>query len=156
METELRVQASPVPAHTMLGRLGSIASAPIDWTGCLSKTGSKVVPPSRDLQTPPLAEPTKSSTLPSGVGRAATAAMRPLMAAEPMLRAPSPEITDLLNTALVLATRSDGAVAAAPGAAFGAPATVVTATNAATIEARSIAGATKRPPSPRPRAAPPR
>ena len=32
--------------------------APIDWTGCLSKTGLKLVPPFTDFQTPPLAEPT--------------------------------------------------------------------------------------------------
>ena len=39
IETELRVQASPVPTQTVFGFDGSIATAPIDWTGCLSKTG---------------------------------------------------------------------------------------------------------------------
>jgi hypothetical protein len=33
METELRVQDSPVPTQTVAGRVGSIAIAPIDWTG---------------------------------------------------------------------------------------------------------------------------
>ena len=40
------------------GSSGSMVIAPIDWTGCLSKTGLKVVPPLTDFQTPPLAEPT--------------------------------------------------------------------------------------------------
>src|SRR2546426_12491897 len=95
MEVELRVQASPVPTQTTSGWFGSIAMAPIDWTGSLSNTGLKVVPPSRDFHTPPLAAPTNSSTLPSSALRAATAAMRPLMAADPMLRAPRPETTPL-------------------------------------------------------------
>src|SRR5262245_16211122 len=99
METELRVHDSPVPTQTVEGWLVSIATAPIDWTGWSSKTGLKVVPPSRERQTPPLAEPTKSSTLPSGVLRASTAAMRPLIVAEPTLRAPSPEMTVLPKAA---------------------------------------------------------
>ena len=65
IETELRVHASPVPTQTFFGFFGSIAMAPIDCTGCLSKTGLNVVPPSTDFQTPPLAAPTKSVTLPS-------------------------------------------------------------------------------------------
>src|SRR5262245_8011332 len=99
METELRVHDSPVPTQTVEGWLGSIATAPIDCAGWSSKTGLKVVPPSRERQTPPLAEPTESSTLPSGVLRASTAAMRPLIVAEPTLRAPSPEMTVLPKTA---------------------------------------------------------
>ena len=50
--------ASPVPTQTFFGFFGSIVTAPIDCTGCLSKTGLKVVPPSSDFQTPPLAAPT--------------------------------------------------------------------------------------------------
>ena len=91
-DTELRVQLSPVPTQTTFGSEGSSAIAPMDWTGCLSKTGLNVVPPSSDFHTPPEAEPTNRVILPSGSARPATAAMRPLIAAEPMLRAPRPEI----------------------------------------------------------------
>src|SRR6187401_561083 len=90
-DTLLRVQASPVPTHTTCGLDGSIVTAPIDCTGCLSNTGLNVVPPSVDFHTPPLAAPTYNNVLPSTL-RAATAAMRPLMVAEPMLRMPSPEM----------------------------------------------------------------
>ena len=76
-----------------------MATSPIDWTGCLSNTGLNVVPPSGDFQTPPLAAPMKTVVLPSAMFRAATAAMRPLIVAEPMLRAPSPEITEAPKTA---------------------------------------------------------
>ena len=58
METELRVQPSPEPTQTVFGFEGSTATAPIDWTGCLSKIGLNVVPPSIDFHTPPLAAPT--------------------------------------------------------------------------------------------------
>ena len=95
------------------GSIGSIAIAPIDCTGCLSNTGLNVVPPSVDFHTPPDAAPTKSVVLPSLSGRAATAAMRPLIAAEPMLRAPRPEITPrvddaALGPAAAAATRRRG------------------------------------------------
>ena len=40
IETELRVQLSPVPTHRVSGSFGSSARAPIDCTGCLSKMGS--------------------------------------------------------------------------------------------------------------------
>src|SRR6266702_2807766 len=89
MEAEFRVQASPVPAQTIFSLDGSSAMAPMDCTGCLSKTGLKVVPPSSDFQTPPLAAPTKTIVFPFSF-RAAIAAMRPLIVAEPMLRAPKP------------------------------------------------------------------
>ena len=72
--------------------------APMDCTSCLSKIGRKVVPPSLDFHTPPDAAPTSNVVLPSASGRAAMAAMRPLIAAEPMLRAPRPEIMALLKT----------------------------------------------------------
>src|SRR4030095_4915997 len=70
---------------------GSIVMAPIDCTGCLSKTGLKVVAESLDFQTPPLAAPPERVIFPS-ISTASTAAIRPLMTAEPMLRAPRPEI----------------------------------------------------------------
>ena len=92
IDTLLRVQASPVPTQTFFGLEGSSAIAPIDCTGCSSKTGLKVVPPSVDFQTPPLAAPTNSVTLPDGSVYPARAEIRPLMLAEPMLRAPRPEI----------------------------------------------------------------
>src|SRR5690349_18229312 len=65
IETELRVQLSPVPTHITCGLVGSSATAPMDFTGCLSKTGLNVVPPSSDFHTPPEAEPTISVILPS-------------------------------------------------------------------------------------------
>src|SRR6266851_8303178 len=92
IEAEFRVHASPVPTQTILSFDGSRAIAPMDCTGCLSKTGRKVVPPSSDFQTPPLAAPTKTIVFPFSF-RAATAAMRPLIVAEPMLRAPRPLTT---------------------------------------------------------------
>src|SRR5262244_3199839 len=92
IETEFRIHDSPVPTQTTFGCVGSSAMAPIDCTGCSSKTGLKVVPPSSDFQTPPDAAPTKSVVvLPSA--RPAMAETRPLIVAEPMLRAPSPEST---------------------------------------------------------------
>src|SRR6202011_1964776 len=66
--------------------------APIDCTGWSSKTGLKVGAPSVDFHTPPLAAPTNKLTLPDSSVKPASAAMRPLMAAEPMLRAPRPEM----------------------------------------------------------------
>jgi len=92
METELRVQDSPVPTQMTCGFFGSISTAPIDWTGCLSKTGLNVVPPSWLFHTPPLAAATYKRDLPSTL-RPAIAEIRPLIVAEPMLRALSPEIT---------------------------------------------------------------
>ena len=90
-ETLLRVQLSPVPTQIVFGFEGSMVTAPIDCTGWSSNTGLNVVPPSVDFQTPPLAAPTNSVVLPPSL-RAASAEMRPLMAAEPMLRAVRPEI----------------------------------------------------------------
>src|SRR5512143_3966257 len=91
-ETELRVHDSPVPTHTLLGFDGSIVIAPIDCTLALSNTGLKVVPPSIDFQTPPDAAPTKIVVLPFTF-MPVTAAMRPLIVADPMLRMPRPETT---------------------------------------------------------------
>src|SRR4029077_16299909 len=59
---------------------------------CSSNTGRYRVPLSSDFQTPPLAAPTKSVILPDGSRVPAMAEMRPLIAAEPILRAPRPEI----------------------------------------------------------------
>src|SRR6201994_4458272 len=100
IETELRVQPSPVPAQIVSLCDGSIAMAPIDCTSCLSNTDLNVVPPSVDFQTPPEAAPTYSSVLPSLPATASSAAMRPLIVAEPMLRMPRPEIVPESNVAL--------------------------------------------------------
>src|SRR6266852_6685732 len=91
-----RTHDSPVPTHTILGFEGSIATAPIDCTGFRSKTGRKVVPPLTDFQTPPLAVPANTVKRPSSRA-ASTAAMRPLVAAEPMLRAGRPEMVAASN-----------------------------------------------------------
>src|SRR5207245_7171989 len=99
MEVLLRVHDSPEPTQTFFEFFGSSAMAPIDCTGCSSKTGLKRVPPSSDFQTPPLAAPTKSVTFPDGSRVAAMAEMRPLIVAEPMLRAPRPEMDAELNGA---------------------------------------------------------
>src|SRR6266536_2509877 len=92
IETEFRVHDSPVPTHTVSWCDGSTASAPIDCTDCLSNTGLNVVPPSSDFQTPPDAAPAYTIVLPRSTN-AATADTRPLISAEPMLRAPIPEMT---------------------------------------------------------------
>src|SRR6266851_9583562 len=91
IETLLRVHDSPVPAQIVFGFFGSIATAPIDCAPALSNTGLNVVPPFVDFQTPPLAAPTYTvKRCPSCT--ASSAAMRPLIAADPMLRAPRPEM----------------------------------------------------------------
>src|SRR2546423_14597763 len=99
IETLLRVQLSPVPTQIFFESFGSSVIAPIDWTGCSSNTGLYRVPLSSDFQTPPLAEPTKIVSLPFASRIASIAATRPLIVAEPMLRAPSPEMVDELNGA---------------------------------------------------------
>src|SRR4029078_2034212 len=96
MDTLLRVHDSPVPTQTFFEFFGSSATAPIDCTACSSNMGRYRVPPSADFQTPPLTEPTKSVILPDGSCIPAIQEMRPLIAAEPMLRAPSPEMLDEL------------------------------------------------------------
>src|SRR5678809_1107752 len=98
MDTLLRVHDSPVPTQTFFEFFGSSAIAPIDWTRCSSNTGRYRVPLSSDFQTPPLAAPTNSVILPDGSRVAASAEMRPLIVAEPMLRAPRPEMVCLLYT----------------------------------------------------------
>jgi hypothetical protein len=99
MDTLLRVHVSPVPTQTFFEFFGSSAIAPIDCTGCSSNIGRYRVPLSSDFQTPPLAEPTKSVILSEGSRTPAMQEIRPLIAAEPMFRAPSPEMLDELNGA---------------------------------------------------------
>src|SRR6202043_1560763 len=91
METLLRVHDSPLPAQTVFGAFGSMEMAPIDCAVCLSNMGLKVVPPFTDFHTPPLAAPTYTVIRPFSL-TAVRAAMRPLIVAEPMFRAPRPEI----------------------------------------------------------------
>src|ERR1700687_3124085 len=98
IDTLLRVQAFPVPAQIVFGACGLMAMAPMDCAVSLSKTGLNVVPPFEDFQTPPLAAPTYTVSRPSSF-TAAIAATRPLIAAEPMLRAPKPEIVSESNLA---------------------------------------------------------
>src|SRR6266700_2142785 len=85
-------QDSPPPTQTFLLLLGSIAIAPMDCTDCSSKTGRYRVQPSSDFQTLPLAAPTKSVIFPEGSFVPAIAEIRPLIAADPILRAPKPEM----------------------------------------------------------------
>src|SRR5439155_25929188 len=76
---------SPVPTHTISLSLGSTATAPIDCTGCLSKTESKVTPLSPVLNKPPVASPTKNT---AGLrGSIAMSDTRPPIAAGPIDRA---------------------------------------------------------------------
>src|SRR5258708_25984549 len=89
IETLFRIQLSPLPAHTILVFVGSTANAPIDCADGWSKTERKLLPPFTDFHTPPLAAPAKTVRRPLSV-KAVTAATRPLMVAEPMLRAGSP------------------------------------------------------------------
>src|SRR5712664_1484885 len=98
IDTLLRVHASPVPAQIVFGACGSMATAPMDCAPSLSNTGLNVVPPFEDFQTPPLAAPTYTVSRPFSF-TAATAATRPLMAAEPMFRAPRPEMLSESNLA---------------------------------------------------------
>src|SRR5258708_27763748 len=106
-DTLFRTHDSPVPTHTILGLDRSIATAPTDCTGSRSNTGLKVVPPLTDFQTPPLAEPTNTFRRPSSV-MASTAAMRPLMAPEPILRAGKPDIVAASNLTGCCAFRVGG------------------------------------------------
>ena len=76
---------SPDPTHTISLSLGAIATAPIDCTDCLSKTGSKVTPLSPVLNKPPVESPTKKM---AGLrGSIAISLTRPPIAAGPIDRA---------------------------------------------------------------------
>src|SRR5438105_13731345 len=79
---ELRSVGSPVPTHTISESLGATATAPIDCTGCLSKTESKVTPLSPVLNKPPVESPTKNT---AGLrGSIAMSETRPPIAAGPI------------------------------------------------------------------------
>ena len=118
METELRVHDSPVPTQMTCVFLGSICTSPMDCTGCLSKTGLKVVPPSWLFQTPPLAAPTNSKVFPPTF-LPATAEMRPLIVADPMLRAFNPEMTPESIAGAFAALLGAGASASSGAGFFG-------------------------------------
>src|ERR1700691_288620 len=91
METLLRTQLSPVPTHTIFEFDGSTATAPMDCTSGRSNTDLKVVPPLTDFQTPPLAEAANTVSRPLSL-TAVTAAIRPLISADPILRAGRPDM----------------------------------------------------------------
>src|ERR1022692_4374525 len=90
IETLFRTQLSPVLAQTTLGSFGSMATAPIDCAPALSNTGLNVVPPFTDFHTPPLADAANPVRRPASLPHA-PAAIRPLISAEPILRAVKPE-----------------------------------------------------------------
>ena len=112
METLLRIQLSPVPAQTILGLCGSMATAPMDCAVGRSNTDLKVLPPLTDFHTPPEAEPAKMVSRPFSV-TASTAAMRPLIAAEPILRAGRPEMVPASKRTGVCAESPETAASAA-------------------------------------------
>src|SRR4029077_21039231 len=126
MDTLLRVHDSPVPTQTFFEFFESSAIAPMDCTACSSNIGRYRVPLSSDFQTPPLAAPTNSVILPDGSCTPTMHEIRPLIAAEPMLRTPNPEMLAELNGASVawrgMAQRKSGArthrTPKAPGAKF--------------------------------------
>src|ERR1051325_1007621 len=91
METLFLTQDSPVPTQTILWLEVSMVTAPIDCTASRSNTGLKVVAPLIDFHTPPLADPTNTVILPFS-STASIAAILPLMVAEPIFLAVSPDI----------------------------------------------------------------
>src|SRR2546425_12863437 len=140
MDALFRVHASPVPTQITLGFFGSIVIAPIDWTACLSNTGLKGVPPLTDFHTPPLAAPTYTvSRGPSCT--AASAAMRPLIAADPMVRAPRPE---MVAEATFTDARFGAAFAPAAPASRAVSAAAQQLPNRGVVIAQSLAGFWKR------------
>src|SRR5258708_38659029 len=89
METLLRTQDSPLPTQTFLGLTGSMATAPMDCTEGLSKTGLKLVPALTDFQTPPLAD--AANTVRRGPSlTAGTGEVRAALRAGPWRRAGNP------------------------------------------------------------------
>src|SRR5690348_15442334 len=113
IDTLLRTQLSPVPTHTFFGLLGSMATAPVDCTGWVSNTGLNVVPPFTDFQTPPLADAANTVSRPPSF-RAVTAAIRPLICADPMLRGGRPETVPASNRMGACATRAPRPSSARP------------------------------------------
>src|SRR5579863_2425204 len=69
------IQDSPVPAQTVFGSDGAMASVPMACTSCLSKTGSNDWPPSEDFHTPPEDDPRYQML--GSPGTPTTAAIRP-------------------------------------------------------------------------------
>src|SRR5207244_8962396 len=114
----------------VFGLFGSTVIAPIDCTGCLSKTGLYVVPPSIDFQTPPLAAPMKMvRRAPSCT--ASMAAMRPDIAADPMLRAPRPEMVSESTLTGLFDCGTTGADSPALGGCAGSAAAFIVAVSEA-------------------------
>ena len=95
METLLRTQRSPVPAQTFFGIAGSMATAPMDCTGGVEDglEGGAAVDRFPDAAAGRGGEDGEAAHRHGGV----TAAMRPLIAAEPMLRAGRPEMVPASN-----------------------------------------------------------
>src|SRR5215510_2065200 len=143
-ETEFRIQLSPVPTQTIFGSFGSIAIAPIDCTRSLSNFGVNVLPPFIDFHTPPLAAPTYTvSRLPSCT--AATDVTRPDITAEPILRAPSPEmVSESTTTDPVAATRAVASLGGAGNDAGLGPAVPDCGANSAGTTFSPTAGLMKR------------
>src|SRR5262245_14486159 len=89
--------------------------APIEVQSWSSNTGSKRAPPSVDFQTPPLAPPTQIVV--GSPGTEATAPMRPLIAAGPMLRARSPASSAASSAGGAVGTAAGGGICANADAA---------------------------------------
>ena len=87
-ETWRPLTASPVPTHTVSGRLGSTAMQPIEYERSWSKIGVHVVPALMVFHTPP--EPTATYQVDGRCGCTTRSAIRPPIRAGPMLRKPSP------------------------------------------------------------------
>src|SRR5258706_86413 len=83
-EDELRLLASPVPAHTTSGVFCHSATAPMDWTGCLSNTADQVVPRFVVLNRPPV--PVAAKNVAGRFSTVAKSEMRPPMLAGPIER----------------------------------------------------------------------
>src|SRR5207244_12691829 len=77
----------------------SCAIGPFDCAVCSSHPGRYRVPLSSYFQTPPLAAPTNMVIFPDGSRVPAIAEIRPLIVADPILRAPRPEMVADLNGA---------------------------------------------------------
>src|SRR6267142_207452 len=83
-EDELRLLASPGPAHTTSGFFCHSATARIDGTGCLSKIADHVVPRFVVLNRPPV--PVARKNVAGRFSTAARSEMRPPMLAGPIER----------------------------------------------------------------------
>ena len=99
IDTLLRVHDSPVPTQTFFEFFGSSAMAPIDCTACSSNTGRYRVPLIVGFPNTATGRADKERDLARWLAHSRDAEMRPLIAAEPMLRAPRPEMVAELNGA---------------------------------------------------------